>query len=620
MYRFDAFELDVAQRRLYKEGETVPLGRKAFDLLALLVESAGELKSRDELIEALWPRTVVQEQGLTTRIHELRKALGDEGEQPRYIETVRGIGYRFIGELAPERSSRPADVPHKPPFQTGVAVALLLLIAGGAMTLWQLGLRAPGRSSLQVPAQSVAVLPFRSVQRAGDVPSEQYFADGLSADLITALSQFEGVKVISRHSSFQFRGSTDSSRTIGKKLGVAHLLEGSVRRIGDKVRITAELVDAADGSTLWSQHYDRPYQDLFKLQDDITDAVANALKAKLLTRGGALIHTDRPPSGSLAAYKTYLHARSTFAHDTEADVRRAIALYREAIRLDPEYALAYAQLSRAWTALGATFLGGAKQRQAFDKARAASDRALHLDPKLAAAYTARGFTAAQKFDWNAAQVDFQRALRLAPEDGEAQFMLGRLSATLGQLDRAVALMRQALVTDPRNSLYYYMLSHYLAALGRLDNAEQAIRTAIALHPKGNSFHEQLAVVEILRGNAEEALQAAQKEPPGPWRDIALALAQQIGGGRAAADKALANLSAKYANIAAYQIADVYAARHESDAMFRWLDRAWSNRDPGVGEVLYDGLILRYRHDPRFDAFCRKIGLPVAKPIELNRGN
>ena len=458
-----------------------------------------------------------------------------------------------------------------------------------------------------IPEKSVAVLPFEN--DSGDA-SQQYFSDGLSQDLITALTQFAGLKVISRDSAFQFRDSKDSSKVIGEKLGVAHLLEGSVQRAGDMVRITATLVNASDGSALWSQRYDKPYKDLFALQDAITHSVADALKARLLTAPGAVVQSDRPPSGNLDAYTAYLRGVTDFTRTDETHARQAINAYQRAVTIDPGYAAAWAALSRAWARLGGAFMGGAAQQQAFTQARRASDRALQLAPDLAAAHSARSYLAFSESDWKGAQAEIQRALQLAPSDGDAKYLYGSVLATLGQCGRAADLVQQALMTNPRNGDWYYALSQYLACGGRMADAQQALRTAIALQPQGTAYHEGAAVLAILRGDAEAALAAAQEEPPGPWHDIAMALALQIGPDRKAADAVLKNLIAKYADLGPYQIAEAYALRRDPDAVFQWLDRAWKQHDPGISYLLYDPLILRYREDPRFAAFCHKVGLPT----------
>jgi TolB-like protein/Tfp pilus assembly protein PilF len=458
-----------------------------------------------------------------------------------------------------------------------------------------------------IPQKSVAVLPFEN--DSGDT-SQQYFSDGLSQDLITALTQFAGLKVISRDSAFQFRDSKDSSKVIGEKLGVAHLLEGSVQRAGDMVRITAALVNASDGSALWSQRYDKPYKDLFALQDAITHSVADALKAKLLTAPGAVVQSDRPPSGNLDAYTAYLRGVTDFTRTDETHARQAIDAYQRAVTIDPGYAAAWAALSRVWARLGGAYLGGAAQQQAFTQARRASDRALQLAPDLAAAHSARSYLAFSESDWKGAQAEIQRALQLAPNDGDAKYLYGSVLATLGQCRRAADLVQQALMTTPRNGDWYYAMSQYLACGGRMADAQQALRTAIALQPQGTAYHEWAAILAILRGDAAAALAAAQEETDPGWRRIALALATQIGPDAKAADGALQILIAQNTSDAPYQIAETYALRRDPDAVFQWLDRAWKQHDPGISYLLYDPLILRYRDDPRFAAFCHKVGLPT----------
>ncbi|HVX04283.1 MAG TPA: hypothetical protein VHA71_04090 [Rhodanobacteraceae bacterium] len=465
---------------------------------------------------------------------------------------------------------------------------------------------SPGTSAA-IPPKSVAVLPFAN---ESGKPDEQYFSDGLSEDLITALSQFAGLKVISRNSAFQFRDSRDSSAKIGALLGVAHLLEGSVQRAGDEVRITATLVNAVDGSILWSQRYDKPYKDLFALQDAITQSVADALKAKLLTTDGAVVQSDRPPSGNLAAYIAYQRGAAYRALHTEGGSRGAIAAYDEAIRLDPNYAAAYARLSGEFVALAIGF-APADATAEIAKARAAAAKALALNSNLALAHLAQAsLLLTVDMDWTGAEAAAQHALQLAPNDAGAQAVLAEVLSALGQNQRALALQRHVIANDPRSAGHWGELNVYLTALGRLEEARRAIDQAIALQPGATVFHEQLTVITILRGDAKTALATAHQEPPGPWRDVAMALALQIGSDRKAADAALKKLIASIAQSGPYQIAEIYALRSDPDDMFKWLDRAWTNRDPGVTYLLNDPFILRYQHDPRFAAFCRKVGLPT----------
>ena len=262
--------------------------------------------------------------------------------------------------------------------------------------------------------------------------------------MITALSQFAGLKVIGRNSSFQFRESKESSETIGAKLGVAHLLEGSVRRAADAVRISAELVKTVDGSTVWSQHYDRPYKDLFKLQDDITTAVANALKAKLLNTSDAASQTDRPPSGNLEAYNAFLKGNFRFQHGTKDGLHQAIESYQIAVSLDPKYAQAYAAMGSAQTFYG-DYFSGAEAQQNFAMARACINTALTLNPDLAGAHVAHALLLAfADLDFAGAKTEFERAVELAPNNLDAVASLAQMRAAFGDPEGAIEPIRQTL--------------------------------------------------------------------------------------------------------------------------------------------------------------------------------
>lgn len=589
-----------------------------------------ELKRRNVLragalyIAAVWAFG----QGLS----QFSPALGLPDRATRWFLLAAAIGFPFwltlawFYEVTPTGLKRESDIAPSESIAhpTGrkldfwiigiLAVAVVLLVTNQFVVHWD----ATGRAGfadasplaakpVKISQKSIAVLPFANL---GGDKDQQYFSDGLSEDFITALSQVAGLKVIGRNSAFQFRDTKDDSQTIGAKLGVAHLLEGSVRREGDTVRISAELINTRDASTLWSQHYDRPYKDLFALQDDITNAVAGALQAKLLDSGGALVQGDRPPSGNLAAYAAYLQGTFNLTRYTDADMRQAIAHYQTAIQIDPRYARAYAALSTAWTNLATGDLGGLEAQQAYAKARAAANTALALDSHLAAAHSARGWVLLNAdFDWAGAQAEYQRAAQLTPASGGLWY-LAYLTATLGDPGRALDLNQQALDTDPRSSGKYNWKSHYLSSLGRLDEAAEASHTAIEMQPTGQAFHEQLASVEVQRGHALAALAAAEAEAPGVWRDVGLALALQIGPDRSAADAALTHLIETGSEMSSYQIAEIYALRRDPDRMFQWLDRAWASRDAGIGFLLYDPFVLRYQHDPRFAAFCQKVGLPT----------
>jgi len=568
------------------------------------------------LVPAVIDDTSDSQADVPDRFRELQWTRLAAGETPpAFVERIHRL---LSGEIAPiedhARSSGSA-VPGSAPAPRGLirrpmgvwygAIAAAVLLALGYLAMERLN-----RAKLSVPsAASIAVLPLAN--ESGEA-SQQYFSDGISEDLITALGQFPGLKVIGRSSAFQFRDSKEDSRSIGAKLGVAHLLEGSVRRAGEMVRVSAELIDTADGSAQWSERYDRPYKDLFALQDEITRAVAQGLKTKLLPGEHTAEQSERPPSGNLEAYNALLQGRFYGSRSAEADVHKAIEFYTRATELDPRYAFAWSNLASAWTGLSSGFLEGESAQEAYAKAREAADRALALSPDLAAAHLARGYVLLNAdFDWHGAEAEYRRAVALAPNDGWAKFNLGIQLATFGEVNQAIELTWQALATEPLRSNWYNYFAGYLLALNRLDEAERAVRRAIELQPRAVSYHQTLTIIEIQRGNAQAALAAAQQELPGIWQDSALALARQIGTDRSAADAALKTLIEKTAGVGPFQIAEVYALRNDVKGTFEWLDRAWSSRDAGVQGLLYDPFILRYKGDPRFAAFCRKVGLPVS---------
>ncbi len=513
---------------------------------------------------------------------------------------------------------------------SGTELLLITLLLGfGGAFLWRVAGKPPASGQVQVaasqssvartvaassakpvsgtesiPRKSVAVLPFAN--ESGD-NKEQFFSDGLSEDLITALSQFTGLKVINSDSSFKFRDGHDSVSTIASKLGVARLLQGGVRRLGDEVRIRAELVNAADASTLWSQHYDRPYKDLFKLQDDITRSVADALKARLLDDHP--VQNDRPPSGNLQAYTAYLKSRAQPA--TAAGIRRSIVLLKEATQIDPKYAQSYALMSTYWMFLAAAFTSNdADTRQATEHARAAADTALRLDPNLAGAHYARAFILLNAdLDWQGALAEADKVVSLAPNDPSIASIKSQVLTALGRTGEAENIIRKRIASNPLNAGAYLNLALILR-MSRLDAAQAALHKAIELAPGNARLHANLALVELLRGDQVAAAAAAKAEPPGFWHVFAEAAVLQTGTDRAAADATLKDINQKFAGTDAYQVAELYALRKDPDGMFHWLDRSWTNRDPGIQHLLVDPLILRYKDDPRFAAYCRKTGLPV----------
>jgi len=487
-----------------------------------------------------------------------------------------------------------------------VAIGLLLLavIVGGTFFF----LRRPASAIVE---KSIAVLPL--VNSTGD-PANEYFSDGMSEEFISTLSRLQDLKVIGRTSSFHFKGKTDDSKTIGEKLGVYYLLEGSVRKSADRVRIAVALIKSGDGANVWSETYDRELKDIFAVQSEIAGAVAKELKVALLGSNGQAtqVATAATPSNqNVDAYNALLRGNFYDNRNTAEDTRRAINYYEEAIRLDPRYALAYAKLSAAARnlAVGYGLVATEEIKEATAKARASAQRALALDPNLAQAHSAQGVVLRDiDFSFAGAEAEYRRAFELAPQNPAVISSLANLNAQLGRLEEGVALQQRAIALEPLRTQSIFNLALYLVSLRRYDEAEGAMRKAIALQPQSAQNYMWLAIIELQRGHPAAAVEFARQETDPFWRTFGLALAQFANGERVEADAALQKLITEDADDAGSQIAQIYAFRKEPEKMFEWLEHAWTTHDVGVTELLSNPLLRAYKDDPRFVAFAQKIGV------------
>ncbi len=463
----------------------------------------------------------------------------------------------------------------------------------------------PSAPAASTPQKSIAVLPL--LNESGD-PGDEYFSDGLSEELIAALAQISGLKVIGRSSSFRFKDRKEESKTIGEKLGVTTLLEGTVRKQREKVRIVAELINAADGIELWSRTFDREVKDIFAVQAEIAKAVAASLELTLLgTKDAAATNAS---TKSVEAHNAYLQGHFYFARRNLEDYRRAVGFFDQAIRLDPNYALAYAERSEAWTFIAD--LSNEQQKEARAAARKDAENAVAIDPDLAEAHAALGwvrFFAEWKFTEGLAEL--RRAKELSPGNPTANDLLARVVVYLGQIHEAETLARQAIELDPLAYLARDNLARILVAEGKLDEADAAARKAAELQPTGAGSHRWQVLVAMLRGDGEAALREAQLEPDEGYRRFELALAHYVRGDRKAADAALADLIANGRDQLAYQIAEVYAVRGETDKAFEWLQISFDNHDTGTLSLLIDPLVRGLRDDPRYKNFLARLGLPAS---------
>jgi TolB-like protein len=454
-----------------------------------------------------------------------------------------------------------------------------------------------------IPGNSIAVLPL--LNESGD-PKDEYFSDGLSEELIAALAQISGLKVIGRSSSFRFKERKEEPKTIGEKLGVTTLLEGTVRKQGDKVRIVAELINAADGIELWTRTFDRELKDIFAVQQEIAAAVAASLKMTLL--GSDKRPTANSPTKSTEAHNAYLLGHYYFQRRNLDDYRRAVAHFDEAIRLDPDYALPYAERSEAWTLIGD--LAG-QGKTTWPKARSDAEKAVAIAPTLAEAHAALGWV--RYFtEWKFIEglSELKRASDLSPANPTANDLLARVIVYLGNLDEAEKLARQAVELDPLAYQSQNNLARILWFESKLDEADAVARKAAELQPTAASSHRWQVMVAVQRGDGETALREAQLEPDEGYRRFELALAQYVRGDRPAADAALADLIATGRGQLDYQIADVYALRGETDKAFEWLQISYDSHDTGTLAIRVDPLLRELRNDPRYKNLVTRMAFPA----------
>jgi TolB-like protein/Tfp pilus assembly protein PilF len=578
-YHFGRFELKPAAQRLLVDGEPATLGPRAFDLLVALLERAGQLVSKAELLDLVWPGLVVEENNLQVQVSALRKILG-----PGAITTVPGRGYRFT--LQVESAGLP---------QTSLPPAKLLV-------------------PTDADSPSIAVLPFINV--SDDVANE-YFADGLSEELLNVLSKIRGLRVASRTSAFSFKGAKADIPTVAQKLNVATILEGSVRKAGSRVRVTAQLVHVATDSHLWSETYDRDLEDIFAVQDDIAHSVVRQMRAALMGERSDAPDAEQVSaevqaavkgrSKSAEAYRLYLQGSFFMNRYNDGDMRKAIGYFRHALDLDPDYASAWASLSFCYLHQSAN--AWAPITEGAERAREAAKRALRVGPEVAASHWALGTVLMYyDWDWQGAEASIRRALQLAPEDSQLSIPAVTLMQNLGRMEEAAALVRRALVLDPLNVEAHIASGWQLTLAGCLTEAENAYREALELSPQHARVRFYLGRLHLLQGRLDDALHEVEQEVHETFRLYGTALAQHARGRAAESDAALQKLVLKYAEDAAYQIAEAHAYRGDADRAFEWLERAYRQRDAGLASMKPDPLLRNLHGDPRWQRLLERMGL------------
>jgi len=629
MKSFQSFRLDTANHSLLRGQERVPIPPKAYDVLRYLVENPGRLVTQDELLESVWPETYVNPEILRKYILDIRKVLGDRPDKPVFIETVTKRGYRFIAPVIEEGSTESVDLPissgakEKVGIERGdsekqksfgrshlrklAAVAVLAAVAAAATAgeFW-IARKKEIRRRSAANATSIAVLPFVNLSAGKD---QEYFSDGLAEELIADLTKVPGLKVVARSSAFQFKGKNEDLRSVGHKLGVSNVLEGSVRKEGDRVRITAALTKVDDGFQLWSESYDRDITHIFAAQDEIARSVTDAMQVKLLSAPGAQVWGSSR-STNPEAYQAYLQGQYFAARGQDReDLNKALAYSDEAIKLDKKYAPAWAE--RAQVLVSMARVAVIESTEGFRRARESADKAIALDPKLAAGYIALGMVQIDgEWDWEGANASLKKAGLLAPGSATVLANQAYLARTLGRMEEAIALYKQAIALDPLMANFHLALAYELYFVGRYDEAQATLQKAQELNPQLSSLHLTRSKILFSEGRHQEALAEIAKET-GDWEKLSgEALAYYAAGRRAESDKALKELIAHHQDDGAFQVAEAYAYRGDIENAFHWMDRALRQRDPGSPELKSSPLMKSLRQDPRFSELLKKMRLPA----------
>jgi len=629
LVRFGAFAVDLRSGELHKEGVKIKLQEQPFRLLALLLENSGEVVTRDELRQRLWPEDTFGafDDGLNTAIKKLRDALGDSAEKPRLIETLPKHGYRFIlpvTTIATEPSSefstgsaQPASQVLRHPLWAIVrswsrSRTVLLFATGTAALLLVAYLVRPHVRPQATPASGkimLAVLPFENL---GGDPEQEFFSDGMTEEMITQLGGLQPAKlgVIARSSAMQYKHANKSINEVGRELGVQYVLEGSVRKAGDRLRITAQLIQVVDQTHMWAQTYDRDVRDVLAIQGDVARAIADEIRLKLTPeqqqRLAAMHRTDSE------AFELYLNGRYYF---NQPGLPRAIEYFQRAIEKDPKYAQAYSGLSDSYTVQ--VFWGSVAPKPALERSKVAAQKALALNSSLAEAHASLANVKLYSWDFRGAEQEFRRALELNPSYANAHHWFSHCLVALGRMDESLAETNRGILFDPLDlgiqvhlGWHYYYAHNYDRAIAPI---EQALKSG-PNRPRPLP-HSILGTIYEQKGMYDEAIvnfrDAIGQSGGFPVYVAQLAHAEAASGNRAEALRILEELKRlpKDKYVPPDEIAAVYAALRQKETAFEWLEQAYQVRSASLINLKVDPRFDSLRSDQRFSDLVRRIGLP-----------
>ena len=572
------------------------------NLAAMLVDVSRHLLRAPELLRAPPGTSQVSP---TERLHQLgfpttgvqhtlstsqTRLLDTNRELSRPLPLMKGLRFRIV-------------VMSVVVVGLGLAVGGLLYRDRGTATADSAAETATVPAATGVPvaqassARSIAVLPFADLSQEKD---QAYMSDGLAEELLNLLTKVPRLRVIARTSSFSFKDKSVDVATIAKALDVDHVLQGSVRRSGKRIRISAQLIRARDSAQVWSETYDRDDADVFAVQDEIAAAVVRQLKIKLMGEPPHAQKTDAQ------AYALFLKARQAGRRGDAQGFEEAVALYRQALDIDPRYA-------PAWVGLSSNYANQANSglrpiNEGFRLAREAVDKALEIDPEFARAHAQMGYIAMSHMgDLQLAASHLERALALAPDDIGVILNVARLAQALGRVDQATAFDQLVIALDPVNARAHYNLGLDYLCSGRVDDAIASWQTTIALSPGFIGAWYSIGSAQLSRGQGDAALASFQKEPSEVWRLIGLPMAYHALGKKAESDAALARLTAEHASDSAYNIAYVHGFRNENDLAFEWLEKAIAYGDTGLSDVTFEPAFAGMRQDRRWAQVLRRLG-------------
>ena len=609
--RFAEFEVDVDVCALSCAGAAVRLQQQPFDVLMALLERPGRLVSRDELRQRIWPSdTFVDfDHSLNIAVNKLRAALSDSADKPRFIETLPRRGYRFIGTLEPTAAATPDQPPlareRRLSRSTAVWATVLVAVAAGLSATWIARRTAVPTTPV---FRSIAVLPLDNLSPD---PNEAYLADGITDELTTDLAKISSLRVISRGSVLQFRGGRVPSPEIGRRLNVEAIVEGSVTRTGDRVRVTAQLIDAAADRHLWAESYERNVSDLLALQRDVAAAIADRIQAKLTARERAGLTSARRVNTE--AYLAYIKGRSFWNQRTPAALEKGVSSFEQAIDADPGYAPAYAGLADCYTALG--YGSYQPPNVAFERARAAASRAIALDPDLADPHASLGY-AKLYYDWDfaGANLEFQRALALSPNAVTALDWHSVYLTAMGRFDEARAEILRARELDPLSVATNTDVGFVDYYSGHYADAEKQLRAAVEMSPSfplahlwlGRTYQEQ----RQYDGAVAQYTAAANVLVNWPVAMAAIGHVYGISGRHGDAQRVLHDLQALSTReyVTPYGVALVHAGLGDHASALDWLDRAFADRSNWLVWLKLDPRFAGLHGTPRFDALIRRVGL------------